>query len=84
VTRLALEVRELVRVYGSGDTSVTALRGVSFSVAAGDMVCIMGKSGSGKSTLLRQLGLIDVPTAGQIVIDGVDVTGLREARGSRH
>lgn len=82
MTRLALEVRELVRVYGSGETSVQALRGVSFTVAAGEMVCIMGKSGSGKSTLLRQLGLIDVPTSGQVVIDGVDVTGLREARRS--
>jgi len=46
------------------------------------MVCIMGKSGSGKSTLLRQLGLIDVPTAGSVYIDGTEVTGLAERRRS--
>ena len=43
------------------------------------MVCIMGKSGSGKSTLLRQLGLLDAPTSGQVFLDGVDVTRLRES-----
>jgi len=77
-----LEVRDLSRVYGSGDIAVQALQGVTFSVDVGDMVCIMGESGSGKSTLLRQLGLIDVPTGGQIVFDGVDVTRLHEARRS--
>jgi putative ABC transport system ATP-binding protein len=79
---VVLEVTDLSRVYGSGRTAVRALQGVSLSVAVGDMVCIMGKSGSGKSTLLHQLGLIDVPTAGRIVLDGVDVSGLREARRS--
>lgn len=44
------------------------------------MVCIMGKSGSGKSTLLRQLGLLDAPTSGQVLLNGVDVTRLRESR----
>jgi putative ABC transport system ATP-binding protein len=44
------------------------------------MVCIMGKSGSGKSTLLRQLGLLDTPTSGQVLLDGVDVTRIRESR----
>jgi putative ABC transport system ATP-binding protein len=52
---------------------------VSFQVEAGDMVCIMGKSGSGKSTLLRQLGLLDAPTSGQVLLNGVDVTRLRES-----
>ena len=80
--RAALEVRDLCRVYGSGEIAVQALQGVTFEVDAGDMVCIMGESGSGKSTLLRQLGLIDEPTSGQIVFDGVDVTRLREGRRS--
>ena len=70
----ALEVRDLSRIYGTGDIAVRALRGVSFHVASGDMVCIMGKSGSGKSTLLRQLGLLDAPSSGQVLLDGVDVT----------
>ena len=75
----ALEVRDLSRTYGTGDIVVRALRSVSFHVAPGDMVCIMGKSGSGKSTLLRQLGLLDAPTSGQVFLDGVDVTRLRES-----
>lgn len=78
-----LEVSHLTRVYGSGRTAVRALDDVTFTVAVGDMVCIMGKSGSGKSTLLHQLGLIDAPTSGRIVVDGIDVTGLRESRRSR-
>jgi putative ABC transport system ATP-binding protein len=76
----ALEVRDLSRTYGAGDVAVRALRGVSFQVEPGDMVCIMGKSGSGKSTLLRQLGLLDAPTSGQVLLNGVDVTRLRESR----
>jgi len=75
----ALEVRDLSRIYGTGDVAVRALRGVSFHVASGDMVCIMGKSGSGKSTLPRQLGLLDAPSSGQVLLDGVDVTRLRES-----
>ena len=76
----ALEVRDLSRTYGAGDVAVRALRGVSFQVESGDIVCIMGKSGSGKSTLLRQLGLLDAPTSGQVLLSGVDVTRLRESR----
>lgn len=78
--RPALEVRGLSRTYGSGGVAVRALRCVSFQVEPGDMVCIMGKSGSGKSTLLRQLGLLDTPTSGQVLLDGVDVTRIRESR----
>ena len=76
----ALVVRELSRTYGSGEVAVRALREVSFDVPEGDLICIVGKSGSGKSTLLRQLGLLDTPTAGQIVIEGNDVTRLSERR----
>ncbi len=77
---VALEAQGLSRTYGSGDVAVRALRAVSFGVAAGDMVCIMGKSGSGKSTLLRQLGLLDEPTDGRILLEGTDVTQLPERR----
>ena len=76
----ALEVRDLSRTYGSGDVAVQALRHMSFEIAPGDMVCIMGRSGSGKSTLLRQLGLLDTPTSGQVFLDGADVTRIRESR----
>jgi len=61
---------------------VRALDDVSFTIAEGDMVCIMGKSGLGKSTLLRQLGLLDRPSEGEIVLDGEVVTRLSDtARG---
>ena len=61
-----------------GKVEVRALDDVSLEIAAGAMVCIMGKSGSGKSTLLRQLGLIDLPSEGRIWLHGQEVTGLPE------
>jgi putative ABC transport system ATP-binding protein len=82
VTAPALRVSHLERTYGTGDAAVRALRDVSFEVAAGDSVCIMGRSGSGKSTLLRNLGLIDRPTGGTIELDGTDVSSLRESERS--
>jgi len=77
-----LEVKSLSKIYGVGELQVRALDGISFTIADGDMVCIMGKSGSGKSTLLRQLGLLDRPSEGEIVIDGQVVTSFSDtARG---
>lgn len=64
-----LEVRNLSKIYGLGEVQVMALDDMSFTIAEGDMVCIMGKSGSGKSTLLWQLGLLDRPSEGEIVLD---------------
>ncbi len=73
-----LEVRNLAKIYGLGEVQVRALDDISFSIADGDMICIMGKSGSGKSTLLRQLGLLDRPTLGDIIIDNEVVTKLSD------
>jgi putative ABC transport system ATP-binding protein len=73
-----LEVRKLNKIYGLGEVQVRALDGISFTIADGDMICIMGKSGSGKSTLLRQLGLLDRPTSGEILIDNEVVTKLSD------
>jgi putative ABC transport system ATP-binding protein len=78
VTRPVLDVRDLRKVYGEGDTSVHALRGVSLSVDRGDYVAIMGSSGSGKSTLMNILGCLDVPTEGRYRLDGVDVSRLSD------
>jgi len=61
-----------------GKVEVRALHDVSVEVSQGAMACIMGRSGSGKSTLLRQLGLIDMPTAGLVWLNGQEVTGLSE------
>jgi putative ABC transport system ATP-binding protein len=76
--RPVLDVRDLVKVYGEGETRVLALRGVSLTVARGEYVAIMGSSGSGKSTLMNILGCLDIPTSGSYLLDGVDVSRLTD------
>ncbi len=78
LVRPVLDVRNLIKTYGSGETAVHALRGVSLTVARGDYVAIMGSSGSGKSTLMNILGCLDVPTSGRYLLDGVDVSRLSD------
>ena len=63
-------------MYGEGDNAVKALADVSFSIKQGEFVLIVGSSGSGKSTLLNMIGLLDSPSDGKILIDGVDTTTL--------
>ena len=72
-----LEAKELKKYYGSGDTLVKALDGVDLAVAQGEFVSIVGTSGSGKSTLLHMLGGLDVPTAGQVIVDGRNISTLK-------
>ena len=68
-----LEVKNLCKNYGKGDTLVKALDNVSFEVNAGEFVAIVGASGSGKSTLLHILGAVDRPTSGSVIVNGIDV-----------
>ncbi|MGM9520928.1 MAG: ABC transporter ATP-binding protein [Oscillospiraceae bacterium] len=68
-----LRVENLTKTYGSGDNTVRALDGVSFSVPKGQFLAIIGPSGSGKSTLLHILGGVDTPTSGKVFMDGQDV-----------
>ncbi len=75
-----LEARELRKTYGEGDTRVEALRDVTLQIGRGEIVAIMGPSGSGKSTLLSLLGMIDTPTSGQILLEGVDVSTLDDTQ----
>ena len=78
-----IAVNNLTRIYSVGKVEVKALVDVSLTLEDGDVTCVMGKSGSGKSTLLRQLGLIDRPTSGQILLDGQDVTRLSDGARAR-
>ena len=73
-----LEIKNLCKVYGEGETRVDALKNISFDVDQGDFVAVVGPSGSGKSTLLHILGGVDVPTSGVVRIAGCDIGKLDE------
>lgn len=75
-----LRIENLTKVYGSGESKVTALNDVSFSVNKGEFVAIIGASGSGKSTLLHIMGGVDRPTSGKVYIDDTDVYSLNESQ----
>lgn len=73
-----LEIKNVTKYYGSGDTVSKALDGVSFHMAQGEFTAIMGASGSGKSTLLNVIATIDRPSSGSIFLEGRDIAGMRE------
>lgn len=75
-----LEVENICKTYGSGETAVKALRNVSFSVPKGEYVAIVGESGSGKSTLLNMIGALDMPTSGKVLIDGKDIFSMNDRK----
>ena len=73
-----LETHGLRKVYGSGDTEVRALDGVDLAVEKGEFAAVVGTSGSGKSTLLHMLGGLDRPTGGSVIVDGRELSTLKD------
>lgn len=69
----AIEIEKLTKIYGKGETAVTAIADATFQIRPGELVAILGPSGSGKTTLLTAIGLINEPTHGRVVIDGTTV-----------
>ncbi len=75
-----LEVKNISKTYGRGETAVKALKNISFSVPKGEFVAIVGESGSGKSTLLNMVGALDTPTSGKVLIDGKDIFAMNDRK----
>ena len=73
---LMVEVREVTRTFGHGDTAVHALHGVSFTIRRGQLVVLAGRSGSGKTTLLNIVGGLDAPTSGAVLVGGRNVSAM--------
>ncbi len=71
-----IEVKDITKTYGNGDTAFQALNGVSFTIEDGEFVAIMGPSGSGKSTMMHILGCLDTPTSGTYRLDSKDVSKM--------
>ena len=76
-TEIMIETRDLVKLYGDG-AQVRALDGVDMAIQAGEFVSVMGPSGSGKSTLLNMIGALDRPTSGLVLIDGQDLSTVKD------
>ena len=73
-----IELKSLIKTYRMGDIDVHALRGVDLNIDKGEFVAITGASGSGKSTMLNILGCLDLPTSGEYVLEGIEVSGLNK------
>jgi putative ABC transport system ATP-binding protein len=73
-----IEIKNITKTYGAGDTAFQALKGITFSITDGEFVAIMGPSGSGKSTLMHILGCLDTPTSGEYLLDRKDVSKLSD------
>ena len=81
---IVLELQNVSRIFGEGDTQVKALDDVSFKIKRGEFVLIVGSSGSGKSTLLNMIGLLDKPTSGKVILDGKETTTLNDGQVSQY
>ena len=79
---IILEVQDLRKVFKNGDIELEVLKDIDLKVKRGDFISLMGESGSGKSTLLYQIGCLDEPTSGKVLIDGIDVSKMTDEKKS--
>ena len=80
----AVELKDVVKIYGKGDGQQTAVDHVSFTIEKGEFVVILGQSGAGKSTVLNMLGGMDVPTEGKVIVDGKEISGYNDRQLSEY
>ena len=73
-----IELKDIYKIYETGDTKVHALDGINLHIDKGEFVAIVGQSGSGKSTCMNIIGCLDVPTSGEYILDGIDVSTMTE------
>lgn len=73
-----IEVKNLNKIYGSGEAEVKALKNINLNIEQGEFVAIVGQSGSGKSTLLHLIGGVDISSSGEVIIDGKNIYKLKE------
>lgn len=73
-----VEVRDMYKIYNPGENEVRAIDGISLTIEKGEFVAIIGQSGSGKSTLMNMLGLLDIPTSGTYLLDGIDTANMAD------
>ena len=73
-----IEVKNLNKIYGSGEAEVKALKNINLNIEQGEFVAIVGQSGSGNSTLLHLIGGVDIPSSGEVIIDGKNIYKLKE------
>lgn len=77
--RVVIELKDVWKTYHLGDNTVHALKGLTFAVKEGEFVAIVGKSGSGKTTAVNQIGCLDYPSKGEVILDGEKVSDLSES-----
>ncbi len=74
-----IELKDVLKTYKIGDLSLNVLKGINIKIKKGEFVAIVGPSGSGKSTLMNQVGVLDVPSKGQVLLDGYDISKYSES-----
>ncbi len=73
-----IEVKDLYKIYNPGENEVRALDGINLTIEKGEFLAIVGQSGSGKSTFMNMIGLLDIPTSGTYLLDGIDVSSMTD------